>query len=241
MMVKKMPKNDFYDILGVSEKASNQEIKNAYRELAKKYHPDRHKGDKQAEERFKQISEAYSVLSDQKKRNQYDQMRRFGVGGNYSGNSQNFNFEDLGSFFQGGFKGQRGGGFGGFGDIFSQIFGGEQRSGFSQSRQKGQDVTAELTISFDMAITGGKQIFQIGSKKISVNIPAGSEDGKKIRLRGQGQQDSDSRRVYREDDAGPAIFGRYPRGPRGERTGRGPEREPDARHDHAPELFQDVR
>lgn len=182
-----MANNDFYSILGVKDTASIQEIKNAYRELAKKYHPDRHKGDKQAEERFKQISEAYAVLSDQKKRAQYDQMRRYGAAGNFSGNFQNFNFEDLGSFFKGGFKGQRSSGFGGFGDIFSQFFGGSDGQGFSQQRQKGQDLSAELTVPFDLAVKGGKQVFQIGSKKMAVNIPAGSEDGKKIRLRGQGE------------------------------------------------------
>lgn len=178
-----MAHNDFYNILGVSENASESEIKRAYRELAKKYHPDKHKGDAKAEARFKEISEAYATLSDAKKRAQYDQMRRFG-GGNFSGNYQNVNFEDLGDIFSGGFRGHRTAG-GGFGDLFSEFFGGSQ--GFSQRPQKGQDISAELTVPFDVAVRGGKQMVNINGQKLNVNIPPGTETGKKIRLRGQGR------------------------------------------------------
>ncbi len=184
-----MANKDYYKILGVSENASDQEIKKAYRELAKKYHPDRHKGDAKAEERFKEISEAYGVLNNPQKRARYDQMRKYGAfGGGFgeSGSYQNVNFEDLGSMFSGGFRGKRSAGFGGLGDIFSDMFGG-RGGGFSPQSQKGGDISAELTIAFDVAISGGKQTIRVNSKRLSVNIPAGVEDGKKIRLRGQGQ------------------------------------------------------
>lgn len=178
--VKQMANKDYYNILGVSESASDQEIKRAYRELAKKYHPDKHQGDKTAEERFKEISEAYAVLSDSKKRAQYDQMRRFGGGG--GGFQGDFDFQDLSSIFGGGFRGRRSAGGGGFGDIFSDLFGG----GFSQQPRKGNDITAELTVPFDVAVKGGKQIVEVNGRRLSVNIPAGADEGKKIRLRGQG-------------------------------------------------------
>ena len=179
-----MKNKNYYDILGVSENASDQEIKRAYRDLAKKYHPDKHKGDKRAENRFKEISEAYAVLSNAEKRKQYDNMRRFGGNFDFSG-QPNIDVEDLGSFFKGSFKGRRTAGFGGFGDIFSEFFGG--RTGYSPQPQKGQDVAAELTVPFDVAINGGKQIITINGQRLSVKIPAGTEDGKKIRLRGQGK------------------------------------------------------
>ncbi|MBN1479734.1 J domain-containing protein [candidate division KSB1 bacterium] len=180
-----MAKN-YYDILGVSEDASEGDIKKAYRDLAKKYHPDKHKGDKAAETRFKEISEAYATLNDPKKRAQYDQMRRFG--GGYGGTHQNFSFEDLGNIFGGSFRGRRSAG-GGFGDLFSEFFGGS--SGFTSHPRKGQDISAELTIPFDMAISGGKQVMVVNGHKLNVNIPVGAEDGKKIRLRGQGHHGMD--------------------------------------------------
>ena len=130
-----MDAKDFYKVLGVSEGASQDDLKRAYRKLAKEYHPDTHPGDKQAEERFKAISEAYNVLSDPKKRQQYDQMRKFGFGGR-GGPGGGFQGFDFGNFDFGGFQNFRGarrrpGGsgssfegfdFGGLGDIFSQFF-----------------------------------------------------------------------------------------------------------------------
>lgn len=177
-----MNNKDLYKILGVSENASQDEIKKAYRELAKKHHPDRNPNDKENENRFKEISDAYSVLRDPDKRKKYDQMRKYGAGFGGQGAGQyqthGFDFEDLGSMFGGS---QRGGG---FGSIFDQFFG-----GFSgkQSAVKGQDVSAEITVPFDVALKGGKQFFSYDSKRLSVTIPSGTEDGKKIRLRGQGQ------------------------------------------------------
>lgn len=176
-----MNKN-YYEILGVSENATENDIKKAYRKLAKEYHPDTHKGDANAENRFKEISEAYAVLKNAEKRKKYDDMRRFGGG---SGAYQNMDFEDLGSMFRGGFTGRRSAGFGGLGDIFSDLFSGNV--GSSPRAQKGQDISAELTIPFDLAVSGGKQIISINGQRLSVAIPQGAEDNKKIRLRGQGK------------------------------------------------------
>ncbi|RPI01079.1 MAG: J domain-containing protein [Calditrichaeota bacterium] len=177
-----MSEKDFYKILGVSEGADEQEIKKAYRELAKKYHPDKHKGDKRAEERFKDIAEAYSVLSDPKKRAQYDQIRRYG--GEFSGNFTNFDASQFSDFFRTS-RGKRSTGSGGAGDLFSEFFGG-WGTGERYSAQKGEDITAEITIPFDTAIQGGGQSVFINGKQLSIKIQPMIEEGKKIRLSGQG-------------------------------------------------------
>jgi molecular chaperone DnaJ len=180
-----MANKNYYDILGVPESADEQSIKKAYRELAKKYHPDKQKG-KASEERFKEISEAYSVLSDPKKKAQYDQMRRFGGGGgNYSGNFQNINMDDLSSIFGRATRGRRGAGFGGLGDIFGEFFGGHAPSDYTPPQA--EDLAAEITVPFDVAVNGGTQVLFLEGKQLSVKIPCGIDDGKKIRLRGQGQ------------------------------------------------------
>ena len=192
-----MKNEDFYKILGIPENATADEIKRAYRELAKKYHPDKHKGNKNAEERFKNISEAHAVLSNVQKRQQYDQLRKYGAFNGRGPGYGNMNFEDLGSMFGGArARGQSKGGssFDGFGDIFSQLFGGGgqgQGGGFSQRPSRGRDIESQNTVPFDVAAMGGKQVvsFSLGGKiqKISLTIPACSDDGKIIRLRGQGE------------------------------------------------------
>jgi DnaJ-class molecular chaperone len=194
-----MSSKDYYKILGVAEGATEQEIKNAYRKLAKKYHPDTHANDKSAEERFKEISEAYSVLKDSKKRRQYDQMRKFGAYGSGDGG---FNFEDLSSICGGRRQSSRGFSFDNLSDVFSQVFGtGTAEPGYHHQPVRGRDIQAEITIPFDLAITGGKQIVTVrttdsegyaadGGKKLSIKIPPGVEEGKKIRLRGQGESGS---------------------------------------------------
>jgi molecular chaperone DnaJ len=162
-------KENFYTILGVPENATADQIKKAYRKLAVKYHPDKNKGDKKSEDRFKQISEAYDVLSDDKKRAHYDQVRHgyfAGAGGGPGagmrggdGGAQNFSFEDLG-------------GFEGFGDIFGNLFGGAgggagQGRGRGRSRGFGQDefaspgddIAAEITVPFELAAKGGQYSF----------------------------------------------------------------------------------
>ncbi|RMF57743.1 MAG: J domain-containing protein [Calditrichaeota bacterium] len=195
------PDVDYYKILGVSETASQEEIKKAYRKLAKEYHPDTRKGDKRAEEKFKEISEAYSVLSDEKKRAEYDMLRRggfgagdfkFGQGGSgayeYQFGGENI-FENLHDIFGNLFgtgrqsssrKNTQGTGGFNFDDLFSQ-----QQRGRPQTR--GSDVETSITIPFDLAARGGETIIHTkNNKKIKIKVPAGIEDGKKIRIKGQG-------------------------------------------------------
>ena len=168
-----MPKKDYYDTLGIKEKASQDEIKHVYRDLAKKYHPDVNKGNQQAENRFKEISEAYNVLKDPAKRQKYDQMRKYGAFG--EGQPGGFGGFDFSQFSQGGFRTHRGTskgggtvfdelfGMGGLGDIFSQMF--DQGSRVRQERygnpQKGNTVQTELTIPFNLAVQGGKQVISV--------------------------------------------------------------------------------
>ncbi len=158
------PTKDFYSVLGVGSSASRDEIKKAYRKLAKKYHPDANASDPKAAERFKEISEANNVLGDPKKRKQYDEMRRLGAfdggfagfgGGRSSrgagarggGGAQTINFQDFDI-----------GGLGGLGDLFSSMFGGGETRQSSRSRgpEKGQTVEASLDIPFRTAARGGK-------------------------------------------------------------------------------------
>jgi molecular chaperone DnaJ len=137
---------DYYKILGVGKGASDEEIKKAYRKLARKYHPDRNPGDKQAEERFKEISQAHDVLSDPEKRKAYDRgTGPFGFGGNAGGGF------DPGAFA------------GGFGDILSNLFGGatgsaRDRAGGARARapQRGRDLETEVNLSFDQAVNGAQ-------------------------------------------------------------------------------------
>src|SRR5437870_908088 len=144
-----MAEKDYYDILGVKKNATEEEIKKAYRSLAKKYHPDKNKGNKEAENKFKEISEAYAVLSDQEKRQQYDRLGReaFSFGGAGGANPfAGFDFSQFTNRARGGHGGaRRPAGAGGFTDIFSDLFGG---GGFEEGPARGADVDAELTISF---------------------------------------------------------------------------------------------
>ncbi len=187
-----MTNKDYYKILGVSEDATEEEIKKAYRNLAKKYHPDSHPGDKEAEGKFKEIAEAYEVLSDPEKRKKYDEFRKFG-GAMPGGGFGDFGPGDFGNIrFEWGSPGEFsfGGDQFGLGDIFSQFFGTRARTKTYARTAKGPDVQADLVIPFEVAALGGKQTFTInyGDKRrtFSVNIKPGIEDGEKIRLRGQG-------------------------------------------------------
>ncbi len=193
---------DFYKVLGVSKDASQAELKKAYRKLARKYHPDSNPGDAKAEAKFKELSEANSVLADAESRKEYDQMRAMGSGmPRFAAGGQNGGFEDVfgGMFGSGG--GQRTGGSraqsAGFEDIFGSMFSG----GFGQSTggyrgaggpSKGRDLTASTTLDFMTAINGDTVKLQsAGGKPISVRIPAGVADGQKIRLKGKGEPSMD--------------------------------------------------
>ncbi len=169
-----MPK-DYYKILGVSEKADKDEIRKKYRALAKKYHPDRNKGDKTAEERFKEISEAYQVLKDDKKRQQYDNMRRFGgfagAGRPGAGGKRFYTEGDFSEMFGNNFNINDLFGFGGLGDIFSSMFGDNVRArgrspyGRQQAGPRtGRNIRAELKITAEQAASGT-------SKKIRLGVP----------------------------------------------------------------------
>lgn len=156
---------DFYGVLGVSRTASNDEIKKAYKKLALKYHPDRNKGDKQAEEKFKQINEAYEALIDPEKRQMYDQFGEDGLKGNpFTG--QNAGFRDFSDMFDN------------FGDMFGDIFGGRgSRRGRKMPRQ-GSDMLIHLTVTFDEAFNGVKKDIRFSrSSTCSACAGTGAESG----------------------------------------------------------------
>jgi len=182
-----MEYHDYYKILGVSRDASAADIKNAYRKLAMQYHPDRNPGDKKAEERFKEINEAYQVLSDPQKRQRYDQL-----GESYSQWQQNgapgggFDWSrwttqqpggqavDLDDLF----------GEGGFSDFFSSIFGGLNmgQPGRGRTSRRSPSYQQQVTISLKEAFTGTTRILQVGDRRVEVKIPAGAQTGTRIRL-----------------------------------------------------------
>ncbi len=182
-----MAEKDYYEILGVKKSATEEEIKKAYRNLAKKYHPDRNKGNKEAENKFKEISEAYAVLSDKEKRDQYDRLGReaFSFGG---GGGQNpFAGFDFSQFTRGGARRPRTGRRteSDFTDIFSDLFGGGA-AGFEEIPMRGTDINAELTIGFREAVTGATMDLTVNGSHIKVKIPEGVADRQTIRLRGKG-------------------------------------------------------
>ncbi|PIE70520.1 MAG: integrase [Deltaproteobacteria bacterium] len=179
-----MSETDYYKLLGVEKGASDGDIKKAYRKLAMKYHPDHAKGDAAAEEKFKKISEAYAVLSDPEKRQQYDTYGASGFNQRYS-QEDIFRGVDLGSLFR---EFGLGGDFG-----FNFGFGGPRggRGRRFQQQMKGQDVTYELSLSLLEVMTGGQKTLSLrrggAVETISVKIPKGMVGGKKIRLAGKGE------------------------------------------------------
>ncbi|MFF7637063.1 molecular chaperone DnaJ [Kitasatospora sp. NPDC008050] len=149
MSTKDYVEKDYYKVLGVPKDATTAEIKKTYRKLAREFHPDANKGDTKAEDRFKDISEAYDVLSDEKRRKEYDEARSlFGSGGMRSGgpggNGYSFDFGDL-------FTGAQSGGSGGIGDVFGGLF---NRGGRQAQPRRGADVETEVTLSFEEAVDG---------------------------------------------------------------------------------------
>ena len=191
---------DFYKVLGVAKDADRATIKKTYHKLSKQYHPDSRPGDKDAEAKFKEISEAYSVLSDKDQREEYDQIRAMGSGGarfQAPGSGGAGGFEDVFSRFGGGTRGsyQQAD----FDDLFSMF--GQQSGGFGSGRfgqstggfrgyggpQRGADVTARTTLDFQTAVKG-ETISLAGEdgKPFKVKIPAGTPSGRTLRVRGKG-------------------------------------------------------
>ncbi len=184
--------NDYYKTLEISRDANKDEIAKAYKKLAKKYHPDLNPGDKVAEDRFKEITEAYEVLKDADKRKMYDQLgsdwehaSQFRNAGGFGGfgNAQSFNFQDFESA--------------GFGSVFDTIFGSSTSRQHEQDifgqyshPQRGRDIETEVSIPLELAVTGGKQTVTLHSgvkpRTLEINIPAGVKEGAKLRLSGQG-------------------------------------------------------
>jgi len=189
-----MSGSDYYKILGVDKNASDSDLKKAYRKLALKYHPDHAKGEKSSEEKFKQISEAYAVLSDPEKRKQYDQFGSSGFQQRYSQEDifRNFDFSDIFREFGFGsnaFGGRSGGvkfSFGGGGSPFG--FGG----GPSQQQVKGSDLVYELGLTIQEIFTGTQKTITFQhegrTENLTVKIPKGMVAGKKLRIAGKGDQ-----------------------------------------------------
>ncbi|MFK0403106.1 DnaJ C-terminal domain-containing protein [Microbacterium sp. NPDC090225] len=194
---------DFYKTLGVAKDVSEADLKKAYRKLARKYHPDSNQGDAKAEATFKEISEAYSVLSDAEQRKEYDEIRAMGSGARFTaGGSGAGGFEDVFSRFGQGGRGQSAD----FEDIFAMFNQGQGGGGFGNGRfgqtsggfrgfggpQRGADVTARTTLDFVTAVQGETISLQgDDGKPFKVKIPAGVADGQKIRLRGRGRPSPD--------------------------------------------------
>lgn len=204
-----MEYKDYYNILGVSRDASQDEIRKKYRKLAAKYHPDKNPDDKSAEDKFKEIGEAYEVLKDPEKRKLYDKVgsdwKRYQDAGasaddfnwqQYAnrGGGQRINMEDI-------FGGAQGGGGGSpFSSFFETIFGGGDPFAGQQSqarqyqsrtgrtiRQKGRDTKAEVDVDLKDVLTGVEKQFRINGERVKLKIPAGIEDGKRLKLKGKGQ------------------------------------------------------
>jgi molecular chaperone DnaJ len=160
---------DFYKILGVTKGVSDSDLKKAYRKLAKANHPDLHPGDQAAESRFKDISEAYDVLSDAEQRREYDAVRAMGGGARFQ-------------------AGGRGGQGGGFEDVFSNFFGGGGGfGGGGFAPQRGQDLTTSSSVDFIDSIHGTNIKLTVSGKPVTLKVPAGIQDGQKLKLKGKGQ------------------------------------------------------
>ena len=193
---------DFYKVLGVSKDADEATIKKAYRKLARTWHPDQNKGNPEAEERFKEIGEAYTVLSNPEQRQQYDAIRAMGAGGFRGGagggGASGVNFEDIFGAFGGGNGGNVRfstsgsgaginlddilGAFGGFG-------GGSSRgsSPYQQAPQKGEDLHASTRITLKQSLGGVNIKLAVSGKPMTVKVPKGIKDGQSVRLRGKGK------------------------------------------------------
>lgn len=197
-----MEYKDYYKILGVEKSATQDEIKKAYRKLAMKFHPDRNAGNKTAEEKFKEITEANEVLSDPGKRKKYDTL---GANWNQYQNTGGQGFDDFYTHFGGGrrssssgatyeFSGDLGDifggmGGGGFSDFFETLFGGGSRGfgGRTQQKETAIDVEANLNLTLEDAFSGSEKTISLDGKKLKIKIIPGTKDGQKLRLKGLGR------------------------------------------------------
>jgi molecular chaperone DnaJ len=181
-MRKEWLETDYYGTLGVSKDASDKDIKKAFRKLAREYHPDTNKGDTTAEQRFKEINEAYDVIGDPETRKEYDHARQMGyfVGGP-GGGQQYVRMEDLDDLF-GGATVDFGGATVGFGDFF----GGGARARQVRRPQAGRDLSAEMSLSFHDAVAGVTRELNVDGATVKVKIPQGIDDGATVKLAGKG-------------------------------------------------------
>ncbi len=195
---------DYYKILGVDKSASQDDIKKAFRKLAHEHHPDKNKGNLEAEKKFKEASEAYGTLSDANKRANYDRFGSAGAGAGFNPGAGQGGFGgfDFSQFQQGGF----GGNFNGqhvefdLGDIFGEFFGGGRRA------RKGKNITIDIQVTFKESIFGVEREISTGKEKFSVKIPAGMENGQGLRIAGRGEDGEAGRgdlivRVWVEESA----------------------------------------
>ena len=194
-----MAYKDYYDTLGVTRSASEGEIKTAYRKLAKQYHPDKNQGDKSASEKFKEMGEAYAVLSDPEKKKVYDTYGHSGQvppgaygggGGADFGGFAGVDGSQFSDFFQGlfGRGGGRGSGMGGGAQVnFEDLLGsGGMGGGIGGGRRFVQNVEGELQVTLQEAYAGTDETINVDGKRISLRVPAGTRDGGRLRLSGQG-------------------------------------------------------
>ena len=182
-----MAERDYYEVLGVNRNASPEEIKRAYRKVALKYHPDKNPGDETAEEKFKEASNAYDVLSDPEKRKIYDIRGHAGV---HNAGFQGYtNFEDIFTNFGDIFGREV---FGNFGDAFGDVFSRENPTGFSPQRRG--NLRTRLAIPFEESILGAEKRIQVNDRTLTIKIPQGIKDGQSLRLTGQGDLNASGHR-----------------------------------------------
>ncbi len=190
---------DYYEVLGSSRSATKDEIAKAYKKLARKYHPDLNQNNPEAEEKFKEINEAYEVLKDDEKRKLYDQLgHNWKHGQQFNGSHGGFDYSQFSGF--GGRNAH------GFSDFFEAMFGQQGRggsgysadpfAGFGGRSRRGRDIEANLSITLEESVHGGEKQFSLNDKNLKVNLPKGVKNGGKLRLQGQGHAGTPAGDLY---------------------------------------------
>ncbi len=198
-----MAKRDYYDVLGINKNASKQEMKSAYRKLAKKYHPDMNKDNPEAERIFKEVTEAYNVLSDDEKRKLYDKFGHAAFDGSmgadpnqYTNSNDSFFWKDSAQngstefHYEGNINDM-------FDDMFGSFFNHKNSYSFMDGEENNNDIESDITVSFKEAALGCEKVIRFDGTRndtLSVKIPAGVNDGQSIRLKGRGKTTRDGRR-----------------------------------------------